>query len=84
MSQIREYNIRDKEACLIALKSNVPQFFAEDEINLFEIFLDTFENKLGSNKTYFYVIVLANEIIGRSLTLSFCVLLIVYFNSPPL
>ena len=44
MSQIREYNIRDKEACLIALKSNVPQFFAEDEINLFEIFLDTFEN----------------------------------------
>ena len=64
MSQIREYNIRDKEACLIALKSNVPQFFAEDEINLFEIFLDTFENKLGSNKTYFYVIVLANEIIG--------------------
>ena len=64
MSQIREYNIRDKEACLIAFQSNVPLFFTEAEINQFEIFLDTFESMLGSNKTYFYVIVLANEIIG--------------------
>ena len=64
MPQIREYNSIDKEACLIAFKSNVPQFFAVHEIILFESFLDTFDNNSGSGKTYFYVIVLDNEIIG--------------------
>lgn len=61
---IRPYNYTDKEACLIAFESNVPKSFTKDEINLFSNFLDTFQNKNTTNKTYYYVLVLNNEIIG--------------------
>jgi N-acetylglutamate synthase-like GNAT family acetyltransferase len=63
-TQIREYNIYDKQACLNAFKSNVPMYFAEEEISQFENFLDIFQNKPIENKTYFYVVVVGNEIIG--------------------
>ncbi len=40
--QIQQYKNEDKESCMLAFKSSVPKFFTEDEINLFEIFLDNF------------------------------------------
>jgi len=64
ITQIREYNSYDKKACLIAFKSNVPMYFAEEEISEFENFLETFQIKPIENKTYFYIVLLENEIIG--------------------
>ncbi|MCX6186597.1 MAG: GNAT family N-acetyltransferase [Bacteroidetes bacterium] len=62
--RIREFEIQDKEACLIAFDSNVPLFFTKNEVNDFSHFLDTFQNKPIANKTYFYAVILENEVIG--------------------
>ncbi len=64
IAQIREFETIDKEACLEAFQSNIPLFFTKDETVDFTRFLDTFQNKPLSNKTYFYVVVLGHEIIG--------------------
>jgi ribosomal protein S18 acetylase RimI-like enzyme len=64
MAQIREYKPKDKEACLTAFKSNVPLFFTKEEIADFIRFLDTLQSRSEDSKTYFYVVVLENEILG--------------------
>jgi len=60
---IRTYHSNDKDACLIAFKSNVPYHFTEEEIAYFEQFLDSFQQK-APNTTYYFVVELANKIIG--------------------
>lgn len=62
--QIRAYQTSDKQACLKAFESNVPKYFTKAEIADFDNFLDMFPNKVGVNKTYYYVLVFKNEVIG--------------------
>ena len=38
---IRSYSIQDKQACLEVFSSNIPKFFAENELDEFAIFLDS-------------------------------------------
>lgn len=61
---IRAYQTSDKQACLEAFESNVPRYFTKAEIADFDNFLDVFANKGGVNKTYYYVVVFENEVIG--------------------
>lgn len=63
-AQIREYKTIDREACIAAFQSNVPIFFTKEEIIDFTRFLDTFQSRPIDSKTYFYVVVLENEILG--------------------
>lgn len=64
MAQIRKYKTKDKEACLTAFKSNVPLYFTKEETADFIRFLDTFQSRPTDSKTYFFVVVLENEILG--------------------
>jgi N-acetylglutamate synthase-like GNAT family acetyltransferase len=61
-SNIRLYHKNDKQQCLDTFKSNVPDFFSENEIADFEAFLDRLET--GISKTQFYVIEDENRIVG--------------------
>jgi predicted GNAT family N-acyltransferase len=60
---IRTYQSSDKEDCIIAFKSNVPDYFTTEEIVYFEHFLDSFPHKEPLT-TYFYVVELDSKIIG--------------------
>jgi ribosomal-protein-alanine N-acetyltransferase len=62
--EIRAYKITDKQACLKAFESNVPKYFTQAEIVDFDAFLEMIPNKVGVNKTYYYVVVFENEVIG--------------------
>lgn len=59
-TQIREYKNEDKESCMSAFKSSVPKFFTQDEINLFDIFLEDIGagiiDEKYNEKTFYYVI----------------------------
>jgi ribosomal-protein-alanine N-acetyltransferase len=59
---IRKYIKTDKDICIESFKSNVPKYFAEEEIKDFENFLMKIEKE--ENKTHFYVIVYDEKIIG--------------------
>lgn len=59
---IRTYNKTDKNDCIAAFKTNVPEYFTEDEIIDFEKFLTKLEN--GNVQTRFYVVEENNTIIG--------------------
>jgi len=65
---IREYESSDKDACLIAFKSNVPLYFTVQEISEFERFLENFNAQLINGeyfeKTYYYVIENRDQVIG--------------------
>jgi N-acetylglutamate synthase-like GNAT family acetyltransferase len=61
-SNIRLYHKNDKQDCLVTFKSNVPDFFSENEIADFEAFLTRLE--AGIPKTQFYVIEDENRIVG--------------------
>ena len=62
MTLIRPYKAQDKQDCLDTFKSNVPDFFSENEIADFEAFLTRLE--AGIPKTQFYVIEDENRIVG--------------------
>lgn len=53
-TMIRAYLKSDKSACLEAFKSNVPQYFTQEEIQDFEDFLLRLEN--GREQARFYVL----------------------------
>jgi N-acetylglutamate synthase-like GNAT family acetyltransferase len=61
-SNIRLYHKNDKQDCLVTFKSNVPDFFSENEIADFEAFLNRLET--GIPKTQFFVIEDENRIVG--------------------
>lgn len=64
---IRTYVASDKLECLAAFTSNVPLYFTQGEIALFEAFLDKFhdvrDGKLEDG-THYYVIVENERVIG--------------------
>ncbi len=65
-TEIRKYVEADKEACMVAFKSNVPAYFTKEEIDLFESFLDRLYAD-GSNenkRTQYFVILNGNQIVG--------------------
>jgi len=62
MTLIRPYKTHDKQDCLDTFKSNVPDFFSENEIADFEAFLDRLET--GIPKTQFFVIEDEKRIVG--------------------
>lgn len=59
---IRAYQKADKNECLDAFRSNVPQYFTHDEISDFKHFLIRLES--GNESAYFYVVVSNQHIIG--------------------
>ncbi len=65
---IRPFCDHDKAGCMTAFKSNVPHFFLDHEISLFEDFLDGFHTQITNGKyfekTYYYVTESANQIVG--------------------
>ena len=70
--QIRPHKNEDKESCMLAFKSSVPKFFTEDEINLFEIFLDNFSagiiDEKHKEKTFYYSVIFLDENIFKNNT----------------
>jgi predicted GNAT family N-acyltransferase len=64
---IRAYNKKDKNNCMAAFKSNVPTYFAVEEMKDFENFLDSIEfldTINNNNKLYFFVIDYKQSVIG--------------------
>jgi N-acetylglutamate synthase-like GNAT family acetyltransferase len=59
---IREYSTSDRNHCIEAFKSNVPDYFSRDEIQDFEDFLLRVE--IGTTNTNFYVVEHDQKIIG--------------------
>ncbi len=59
---IREYIKTDKNECIESFKSNVPNYFTEEEIKDFENFLNQIQKE--DNETYYYVVVYDKKIIG--------------------
>lgn len=59
---IRAYIKSDKQSCLKAFKSNVPDYFTEEEIVDFENFLSRIER--DAYKTYYYVLIYNDKVIG--------------------
>lgn len=66
--EIKPFSLIYKEDCLSAFKSNVPEFFTEDELGQFDQFLDHFEQNFypetGKKRTYFYVLIFNSQVIG--------------------
>jgi ribosomal protein S18 acetylase RimI-like enzyme len=60
--QIIPYTPSDKIKCIEAFESNVPTYFAKEEIEEFKAFLTKLEN--GSIQTKFFVVALNDEVIG--------------------
>jgi [ribosomal protein S18]-alanine N-acetyltransferase len=65
---IRPYEVADKIFCIDAFNSNVPDFFAANEAEDFNNFLDNYTNQKQclQNKmtTFYFVILVGNKIIG--------------------
>jgi ribosomal-protein-alanine N-acetyltransferase len=61
---IRAYQTSDKQACLEAFESNVPKYFTQAEIADYDKFLEMIPIKVEANKTFYYVVVFENEVIG--------------------
>jgi N-acetylglutamate synthase-like GNAT family acetyltransferase len=59
---IKAYGTVDRMGCLIAFKSNVPEYFTTEEIKDFDAFLTRLES--DGNKTRFYVMKYNDKIIG--------------------
>ena len=59
---IRAYIKSDKQSCLEAFKSNVPDYFTEEEIVYFENFLSRIER--DDYKTYYYVLIYNDKVFG--------------------
>lgn len=61
-SLVREYKPEDKQFCLKAFESNIPEFFVQDEL----IDFDNFLNRIATENinTKYYVVVHNNQIIG--------------------
>ena len=67
-TQIRAYNAADRNSCLDAFVSNVPQFFTVGEVSDFESFLNRIElqqrSDLNAGKTHFSVVVHHDRVVG--------------------
>ncbi len=64
---VRPYDPLDKSACLHAFISNVPLYFTQGEIALFEAFLDKFQDiKDGKleDGTHYYVLLENERVLG--------------------
>jgi N-acetylglutamate synthase-like GNAT family acetyltransferase len=61
---IRAYQISDKQACLEVFESNVPKYFTQAEIADYDKFLEMIPIKVEANKTFYYVVVFENKVIG--------------------
>ena len=61
-TNIRQYCSSDSFKCIEAFESNVPTYFAKEEIEEFKAFLTKLEN--GSIQTKFYVITVNEVVIG--------------------
>lgn len=59
---VREYHKNDRNDCLEAFKSNIPNYFTRAEIADFENFLLKLES--GNKNTRFYVVVSDKKVIG--------------------
>ena len=60
--KIRQYAPEDKEICLMAFKSNVPQFFTFDEIAQFGSWID--KSRATSPNNRYYVATLDGKVVG--------------------
>lgn len=61
--KFRPFIQTDTEACLLAMKSNVPRYFASEEVVLFEQFLGTCDQEKHQLSPY-YVVLLGDQLIG--------------------
>jgi predicted GNAT family N-acyltransferase len=61
-SIIRAYQLADHLSCMEAFRSNVPDFFTEEEIADFERFLIGMES--GTSTAHFYVVACDDRVIG--------------------
>lgn len=65
---IRTYKKKDHAACMEIMKSNTPEFFAKDEVPLFEEWLVAQEKGISahpvSEKEYYFVLEDNNNILG--------------------
>ncbi len=61
---VRPYQSGDRNECLDAFKSNVPQYFTQEEIGDFENFLTKIEHADHNGKTHYYVIVNDDKVMG--------------------
>jgi N-acetylglutamate synthase-like GNAT family acetyltransferase len=66
MTSIRPYSPGDRESCLAIFTSNLPIFFAEQELAEFDQWLDLLERELSleSSKAYYFVLTEGLDIIG--------------------
>lgn len=66
--EIKKYSREHKEECLAAFNSNTPTSFNQEEVSLFEDFIDGLisnkTNEKYQEETYYYVIYLEGKIIG--------------------
>ena len=62
--QIRVYGPTYKDACIEAFRSNVPDFFTNDEVGDFERFLDRVDTAQADERTYFYVVIVDDKVVG--------------------
>ena len=60
-ASIRLYTSEDKDNCIKAFVSNVPQYFTNTEITEFEKFLDSLYKGIEAN---YHVLTIDNKIIG--------------------
>ncbi len=65
---IRKYKSKDAPKCLLAFKSNVPDFFAPAEIDLFGNWLQNLHMQSSNGKIFhhkhYYVMIINQEIVG--------------------
>ncbi len=66
--KIRAYRKKDRNACMEIINSNTPEYFAIEELSLFEKWLIAQEKGIlahpVSEKEYYFVLELNNQIIG--------------------
>lgn len=63
-TNLRKYNPSDRNACMEVFKTNVPNYFTQEETGDFERFLIRLEDPTVSDNPPYYVLELNNEIIG--------------------
>lgn len=61
---IRPYTPSDKEACMLAFKTNVPKYFTLQEVSDFEWFLDKLADSTQEDNPPYFVLIENEKIIG--------------------
>lgn len=59
---IRTYQNSDRNVCISSFKSNIPKYFANEELAYFEQFLNKIELKVDG--LHYDVVILKNQLIG--------------------